>query len=139
MPSSPSREAGRMTQTTRTNRASRTRELGAHGERLAAEYLQGLGCRVLDRNWRSGRQGELDLVVRDGGSIVAVEVKTRSGSGYGTPFESITALKVARLRRLLLGWVREHQPGARGLRVDAVSVTLRPNEAPRIEHLRGIS
>ncbi len=115
------------------------RALGAHGEALAAEYLQGLDCEVLARNWRAGRSGELDLVANDRGTIVAVEVKTRTGTGYGSPFEAITQLKAARLRRLLLAWVREHRPGAAGLRVDAIGVILLPGEEPRIEHLRGIA
>ena len=114
------------------------RALGAHGEDLAADYLERLGYRVLARNWRT-RTGELDLVARDGDTLVAVEVKTRSGSGYGSPLEAITTRKMARLRRLLLDWVRER--GVRGarLRVDAVGITVRPGAAPRIDHLRGIS
>lgn len=117
----------------------RNRLLGARGEALAANHLEGLGCEMLARNWRAGRQGELDLIVRDGGNIVAVEVKTRSGRGYGSPFEAITARKAARLRRLLHEWLRQHPMRASGLRIDAVAVVLLPGEPPRIEHLRGIS
>jgi len=113
--------------------------LGARGEALAAEYLQGIGCEILARNWRFGRTGELDLVVREGDAIAAVEVKTRSGSGYGTPFEAITLRKAGRLRTLLLGWAREHRPSAARLRIDAVAVTLVSDAAPKIEHLRGIA
>ena len=123
----------------RSDSGRRNRSLGARGEALAADHLEALGCEVLARNWRAGRQGELDLVVQDGGSIVAVEVKTRSGRGYGSPFEAITARKAARLRRLLHEWVRQHPTRASGLRIDAVAVILLPGEPPRIEHLRGIS
>lgn len=114
-------------------------ELGARGEQLAAEYLLGIGCEILARNWRSGRTGELDLVVRERGVLVAVEVKTRSGRGYGSPFEAITARKAARLRDLLLSWVRTHHPHADGLRIDAIAVMLCEGQPPQIEHLRGIS
>lgn len=112
--------------------------LGARGEQLAAEYLEAQGYRVVARNWRAGRLGELDLVARDGDCIVAIEVKTRSGLGYGHPFEAITALKAGRVRRLLLHWVRESGQRAKHLRVDAVGITLRAGEPPRIDHLRGI-
>ncbi len=112
--------------------------LGARGEQLAAEYLEERGYRLLERNWRAGRAGELDLVARDGDCIVAVEVKTRSGLGYGHPLEAITALKAGRLRRLLLHWVRESGQQAPRLRVDAVGITLRAGEQPRIDHLQGI-
>ncbi|UOQ60649.1 YraN family protein [Leucobacter rhizosphaerae] len=112
--------------------------LGARGETIAAAYLEGLGYRILERNWRT-RTGELDLIVRDGQVLVAVEVKTRSGAGYGSPLEAITALKMSRLRRLLLEWVRASGERGSRLRVDAVGITLRPGERPRIDHLQGIS
>lgn len=127
-----------MTQATSLRAPSGKRTLGARGEMLAAEYLQGIGCEILARNWRFGRTGELDLVVREGDTVVAVEVKTRSGIGYGTPLEAITQSKAGRLRTLLLGWVRENRPGAARLRIDAVAVLLTADSAPRIEHLRGI-
>ncbi len=114
------------------------RALGARGEALAAAYLESHGYRILDRNWRN-RSGELDLVAQDRAMLVAIEVKTRSGDGYGNPLEAITARKMARLRRLLLDWAREHDARGGGLRVDAVGITIRPGGAPRIDHLRGIS
>lgn len=114
------------------------RTLGARGERIAAEYLESRGFRILDRNWRSGH-GELDLIARDGHQIVAVEVKTRSGTGYGTPLQAITMRKAARLRRILLDWVRCHERRGATLRVDAVGIVLRQGRAPRIDHLQGIA
>ena len=116
----------------------RNREIGARGEEIAAGYLAGRGYVILDRNWRSSH-GELDLVVRDGSELVAVEVKTRSGTGYGSPLEAITARKAARLRRILLDWVRDHHHGRASLRVDAIGIVMRPRETPRIDHLQGIS
>lgn len=143
--------------------ASHNQTVGARGEAIAAAYLEGLGYRVLDRNWHS-RYGELDLVVVDPGgtdagadggvSLVAVEVKTRTGLGYGHPLQAITQRKADRLRRLLLDWCRSSEANATGLvddagrptrpwwellRVDAIGIVLRPGVSPRIEHLRGIS
>ncbi|UOQ55781.1 YraN family protein [Leucobacter allii] len=111
--------------------------LGAHGEELAARFLAARGFEIVDRNWRC-RAGELDLVARDAGTLVGVEVKTRSGSGYGHPLAAITARKALRLRRLLYEWVRAHEEHPERLRLDAVGITLGPG-APRIEHLAGIS
>ncbi|UTX52057.1 YraN family protein [Leucobacter aridicollis] len=115
------------------------RDLGARGELIAADYLVSRGFTLIARNWRC-RYGELDLVMSDGDVFVAVEVKTRSGTGYGAPLESITARKAARLRRLLLEWgLATGNRGAR-LRVDAVGITLRPGDAaPQIEHLRAVA
>ena len=69
--------------------------LGRAGEELAAEYFAAAGYAVLERNWRC-RQGELDLVVSDGNTVVVVEVKTRSSLDYGHPFEAVSSAKLAR-------------------------------------------
>ncbi|HSP37629.1 MAG TPA: YraN family protein [Frankiaceae bacterium] len=117
--------------------------VGRFGEQRAAAYLSGLGYEILDRNWRvSGAggdrpaAGELDLVVRDGRVVVFVEVKTRSGAGFGTPAEAVTADKVARIRRLAARWLEahpEHTPAP--VRFDVVSV-LRGRAGVQVEHLR---
>lgn len=112
--------------------------LGERGELIAMQYLESIGCEVLARNWRCVH-GELDLVVREGGTVVAVEVKTRRGLGFGHPLEAITARKVARLRVLLTCWAEQERPHAQSLRVDGIGVLLLKNEAPSVEHLRGIS
>jgi putative endonuclease len=63
------------------------------------------GFEVLARNWR-GASGELDIVASNGSVLVFCEVKTRSGSTFGEPFEAVTAAKQARIRRLALEWLR---------------------------------
>lgn len=121
-----------------TTNTAHNQALGAEGEALATAYLEARGYRILARNWRC-RYGELDIVARDGEAVVAIEVKTRSGEGYGSPLEAITARKSSRLRRLLLEWARANGARRAPLRVDAVGITLRPGASPRIEHVRGIS
>lgn len=125
--------------TMKTTPASHNRTLGVEGETLAAAHLEQHGYRILARNWRC-RYGELDIVAHDGETVVAVEVKTRSGEGYGSPLEAITAQKASRLRRLLLEWARESGRRRSPLRIDAIGIMLHAGGAePRIEHLRGIS
>lgn len=116
-----------------------TRDLGDYGERLAQRYLREHGMVVLDRRWRHGRLGELDVVARDGSCLVAVEVKTRRAEGFGTPVEAVTRRKLARLRRLVAAWAQLHDPpGCADLRVDVVGV-LRPPFGPcLLEHVRGV-
>jgi putative endonuclease len=118
---------------------ARKDELGRRGERLAERYAQDLGWAVLDRNWRSPT-GEIDLVLSEGQWLVIAEVKTRSGEGFGHPFEAIDSRKCARLAALAREWSREHPDDARGrrLRIDAIAVTIGAG-TPRIEHLRDIS
>ncbi len=69
---------------------------GDLGEDAAARYLESRGLRVLDRNWRH-RQWELDLVCRDGDTLVFVEVKTRAAGSMATPADALTHKKQARL------------------------------------------
>ena len=85
------------------------KELGRTGEEITSDYLIGLGWEILDRNWRfsgGGLRGELDVIARQPDrSVVDVEVKTRSGSRYGTGFEAITTQKAAQLRALTARWL----------------------------------
>lgn len=116
-------------------------ELGRAGEDLAAAWLSDAGWVLLERNWRC-RAGELDLVALDGDTLVAVEVKTRAGLGFGHPFEAITEVKLRRLHVLVRAFAAAHAELARGraLRVDAVAIVRGDRgAAPRIEHLRGLS
>jgi putative endonuclease len=111
-------------------------ELGAHGERIAAAFLTDAGLRLLDRNWRC-REGELDLVARDGDALVFCEVKARRGSGFGHPVEAVTPAKQRRLRLLAQRWLAAHDEHAPYLRFDVVGVLVRPDRPALVTHLRG--
>lgn len=74
-------------------------QVGREGEEAAAAYLADHGYRILERNLRF-RSGEIDLVAEESGYLVFVEVKTRTGSGFGTAAEAVTAEKRRRLVRL---------------------------------------
>lgn len=115
----------------------RNQQVGALGEDLAAEFLESAGLVVLARNWRS-RYGELDLIAEDGDTVVFVEVKTRTGLGYGTPAEAVTAVKVDRIRRLAALWLSSHERRWRRIRVDVVTVLLPSRGAPLITHRRQV-
>jgi putative endonuclease len=118
-------------------RMSHNAELGRRGEQLAVEHLEARGMQVLERNWRC-RIGEIDIVARDGRDTVFVEVKTRTSGDYGHPFEAITPLKLARMRRLAIAWCEATDAPVSRIRIDAVAV-LAPTEAPAlIEHLEGL-
>lgn len=113
-------------------------QLGRDGEGAAAGYLAGRGMQVVERNWRC-RYGEIDIVALDGTALVFCEVKTRRGTGFGVPLAAITAVKLARMRRLAVLWLEEHG-GHRGpIRIDAVGLVRRPDGHFEIEHVRGVS
>ncbi|WP_374757609.1 YraN family protein [Jeongeupia sp. HS-3] len=73
-----------------------TRERGAAAEDMAAEHLRQHGLVVVARNWLC-RRGEIDLICRDGNTLVFVEVRQRASSRFGGAAASITPAKQARL------------------------------------------
>ena len=109
--------------------------LGAYGERVAVRALTDAGLSVLDRNWRC-RDGELDVVARDGDALVFCEVKTRTGTGFGLPAEAVTWRKRHRLRVLASAWLAAHDHHAPQLRFDVVGVHVPRTGPARVVHLR---
>lgn len=101
---------------------SRRQVLGAGGEALVARHYEARGYQVLARNWRC-REGELDLVLRKGATVVFCEVKTRTTAAFGLPAEAVGRDKQRRLRGLALRWLAEaggRRPGR--VRFDVASV-----------------
>ncbi|MCZ4509844.1 YraN family protein [Streptomyces sp. ActVer] len=114
--------------------------LGKYGEDLAARRLTESGMTVLQRNWRSGRVGEIDIVARDGDALVVCEVKTRRTGTFEHPMAAVTPVKAQRLRGLAERWLQEHggaPPG--GVRIDVVGVLLPDRGAAVVEHVRGVA
>jgi putative endonuclease len=104
------------------SRASK-RDLGRAGEVAAARLLERRGLVILERNLRS-RLGEIDLLARDGPTLVFVEVKARRGSPGDPPEAAVNARKRARLGRLALGYLAARRLGERSCRFDVVGVLL---------------
>lgn len=112
-------------------------DLGRAGERRAARYLEEHGYEILDRNWR-GSAGEIDIVARRGRGISVVEVKTRTSSRYGHPFEALDDRKVGRLWRLANEWARAHADrigGRHPMRLEAIGIIGPDPDVGIIEHL----
>jgi len=113
-------------------------ELGALGERLAKAHLLQLGYKVLEQNVRM-RGGEIDLVAKDGDTVVIVEVRTKSTLRFGTPEESITPSKLARLGRLGQFYVQARKLEEVAWRIDVVAVEMESNgKLRRIEVLKNV-
>ena len=111
--------------------------LGAQGEAIASAHLESEGLAIASRNYRT-RYGEIDLVARDGDTIVFVEVKTRRTSAYGSPEESITARKREHLARTAALYLQEHGLEHQPWRIDLVAITLQANGPARINHVRSV-
>ena len=110
------------------------KQLGNRGEIEAAMFLERLGYQILHRQLR-GRFGELDLVARDGDTIVFVEVKTRASTAAGHPTESITSAKQAKITRSALAFLKRHRWLHQKARFDVVAIIWPSgNEPPQIQH-----
>lgn len=113
-------------------------ELGALGEQVAVEHLLGQGMRILQRNWRC-RYGELDVIAADGdGTVVFVEVKTRSGDAFGGVEQAVTPRKVRRLRRLAGLWLAGQDTHWTRVRLDVIGVRVGRRRNPEVFHLSGV-
>ena len=111
--------------------------LGKSGEQAAAEYLESLGFRILDRNWRCA-QGEIDIVAVERHTLVVCEVKSRTGVRYGTPLEAVSRAKQARLRRLAVQWLNAHGVRFDQVRIDVVGLVYEGTGGFTIEHVKGV-
>ena len=108
--------------------------LGRQGEDAARKLLERSGMRPLDCNWRCGRL-ELDIVCRDGDTIVFVEVKTRSSATRGGPAAALTQAKQRTLCRAARAWLAAHDAWSNPCRFDVVCV-LREGDTLHLEHCR---
>ena len=97
---------------------------------MALEYLRARGYEIVATNWRT-RYGEIDIVARDRGTVVVVEVRARRSAGFGTAAESVGPQKRQRLVRMAEAYLQQHAPHA-SARIDVVTV-----DGGRVEHLVG--
>jgi putative endonuclease len=102
--------------------ADRRKALGIWGERLAADHLARAGYGIIQTNYRCP-QGEIDIVAREGQTIVFVEVRTRRSLTQGTPLESITLAKQKKLIEVSQAYLQEHELEGADWRIDVVAVT----------------
>ena len=95
--------------------------LGKTGEDLACVELEKRGYAVLARRYRR-RGGELDIVARDGPTLVFVEVKARDGRAFGEAAEAVTVFKRRRITRLAVDYMTRHHLADCACRFDVVSI-----------------
>lgn len=102
-----------------------SREIGALGEKIAAEYLTRLGYVIRERNFRS-REGEIDIIAEKDDFLVFVEVRTRRSLSFGTPEESVTAQKKERLIALTQAYMQDREDLPSSWRIDVMALELGP-------------
>jgi putative endonuclease len=112
------------------------RRLGRRGEDIAVGHLQRCGYVIVTRNWRCP-SGEVDIVAREGETLAFVEVRTRRGERFGTPEESITPDKQAKLVTLAETYLQEEDLADVAWRIDVVGIVLgQQGEVRRVNLIR---
>ena len=96
--------------------------LGRTGEDLAAKHLAGRGYAILERNYRAP-YGEIDLIALDGGTVVFVEVKTRTTDAYGAPELAVDLRKQERMVKAALGYLKHKKLHQMPCRFDVVAIS----------------
>ena len=108
-------------------------EVGRRGEDEAAQYLRGLGYRIVGRRERVLR-GDIDIVALDGRTVVFVEVRSRTDTAHGHPAETVGRVKQRRISELAAAYIRRHKLEDCSVRIDVVAVTFPAGEKPVVEH-----
>ena len=108
-------------------------ELGKKGEVIAAEYLEGEGFRIVERNWRYNKK-EIDLIAFDEDRFVVIEVKTRTTDGWEHPKEAITVSKIRFLVEATEAYIMQNDIQEE-VRFDVVTL-IPQNGGWKIEHIK---
>ena len=111
---------------------SLSQTLGVLGEELAFHYLKKKGYKVLIRNYESPL-GEIDLIAKEKGAIVFIEVKTRSSDAMGSPAESVTHFKRHQIVKSAQYYVKRYGVHQVPCRFDVVSVLIPNDKEPILE------
>jgi putative endonuclease len=113
-----------------------TRALGRAGEDTACAHLERKGYEILARGFSLFR-GEIDIVARDGETIVFVEVKARADESHGRPEESVTPGKQRQIRRIAQGYLVTHPAPGVACRFDVIAILFRGPEDYDLRHFVG--
>jgi len=114
--------------------------LGTYGEELASESLAAAGYRILKLNWQADA-GEVDIIAYHRQQLVAIEVKTRSGAGYGDSLGSVTPRQLRRIQRGLLQYKQTVYPrfAHTPIRVDIVGILVDADGETTAELLQDVA
>jgi putative endonuclease len=115
--------------------SEKRQKLGKFGEQAALDYLQNLGMKLFEKNFRI-RAGEIDLIMWDKDVLVFVEVRTRSNDAFGLPVETIDRTKRGKIVKTARHFLakRKISPEIR-CRFDLVGILTLPGKPPKINHI----
>lgn len=100
---------------------NRQQQFGRKSERLAAEFLKRKGYHIIETNYRS-EMGEIDIIAKDKGTIVFVEVKARNTSRFGSPKGAVTPAKQRKISMAALNYLKRSGQTEASARFDVVAI-----------------
>jgi putative endonuclease len=109
-------------------------QFGQEGESLAVKHLKKQGYRIVDQNYRTGL-GEIDIIAKDKGTLVFVEVKARKSFRFGDPKAAVTPQKQRRISMVALSYLKATRQESARARFDVVAISAE-DDTPRIEIIK---
>ena len=103
-------------------------EIGKQGEEYATQYLKKIGYQIIAKNYEC-RQGEIDIIAKDGLEYVFIEVKTRQNLHYGMPSESVTEVKQKHIKNATKYYMYSHHLENKYIRLDVIEVYKKKNQS----------
>jgi len=110
-----------------------SKTLGKEGEEIAAKYLELNGFEIIERNYQFGH-GEIDIVAKDRGDLVFVEVKTRQNLDFGEPEYAINKKKIQQIKKMAELYLFDKEIEEADCRFDVVAILLEDESNPQITH-----
>lgn len=107
--------------------------MGLAGEEIACAHLRQKKYDIITRRFRMFR-GEIDIIARDAGTLVFVEVKARADESFGRPEEAVTPGKQRQIRKIAQGYLAQNPPADVACRFDVIAILFADGNGYRLEH-----
>ncbi len=113
-------------------------KFGKWGEDEACNFLIKKKYKIIEKNYKFSRYGEIDIIALDKDELCFIEVKTRSSNKFGIAMEAITKDKLSKILLSATNYMSHTQIKFKRYRIDAISVELIENDKPKITHIKNI-
>ncbi|MDR2672342.1 MAG: YraN family protein [Coriobacteriales bacterium] len=123
------------TRDTRKTTQRSNKSVGVAGEKLSCLYLEQNGFVILERNWRC-KSGEADIIALESGTLVFIEVKTRSNANCGLPEDAVTHKKRIRYENIAMRYLMTHRHPSGKVRFDVISIVTFNKDKAFLRHHR---
>lgn len=110
------------------------RKTGSIGEEIACEFITKLGYKIVERNYHFGH-GEIDIIAKDGETLVFIEVKYRKNLEFGPPELAITKGKQKQIIKTASAYLWENEIKDQSSRIDVIAILHLPDQKPKINHI----